>query len=77
MEALSKAVITRMEDLAHERKMTINQIIIKGGLTQSTISYIRNGQSKYPQVSTIYKFCKAINISLKDFFDCELFDELI
>ncbi|TCI46450.1 XRE family transcriptional regulator [Exiguobacterium sp. SH3S2] len=65
---LNKAIIERMKELAVERNMTINQVIQKGGLNQTTISELMNGRTKHPKVSTIQKYCEGLGISLSDFF---------
>ncbi|TCI20407.1 XRE family transcriptional regulator [Exiguobacterium sp. SL-9] len=57
-----------MKELAVERNMTINQVIQKGGLNQTTISELMNGRTKHPKVSTIQKYCEGLGISLSDFF---------
>lgn len=46
------------------------------GMTQSTLSNITSGRSKNPTVSTIKKICDGIDISLAEFFDTAVFNEL-
>ena len=73
---INEAVAIRMKELAHERYVTLNEIIRRGNINQSTISEIMRAKSKHPRVSTIQKFCKGCNITMKDFFDSPLFDDL-
>jgi transcriptional regulator with XRE-family HTH domain len=74
--AINEAVAKRMKELARERHVTLNTIITKGNINQSTISEIMRGNSKHPRLSTIYKFCVGCGITLSDFFDSEYFREL-
>lgn len=73
---INEAIALRMQQLAHERYVTLNEIIKRGKLNQSTISEIMRAKSKHPRVSTIEKFCKGCNIKMTEFFDSPLFDEL-
>ncbi|WP_214758498.1 MULTISPECIES: helix-turn-helix transcriptional regulator [unclassified Exiguobacterium] len=66
---LNEAITERMKELAAEHKMTIHQVIQKGGLNQATVSELMSGRTKHPKVSTIQKFCNGLNITLTDFFD--------
>jgi len=66
---LNEAITERMKELAAEHKMTIHQVIQKGGLNQATVSELMSGRTKHPKVSTIQKFCDGLNITLTDFFD--------
>lgn len=46
------------------------------GITQSTASNIIHGNSKNPGIVTIKKLCDAVNMSIQEFFDDELFQKL-
>lgn len=71
---LTEAISYRMKELAHERHVTLNEIIKRSNINQSTISEIVQGRSKHPRVSTIQKFCKGCGISMGDFFNSPVFD---
>lgn len=73
---INEAIALRMKQLAHERHVTLNEIIKRGKINQSTISEMMQGRSKHPRVSTILKFCKGCNITMAEFFDSPLFNEL-
>ena len=45
------------------------QIAKKGNVHTSTLNKIFNGTAKDPRLSTVFKICKGLDISLKDFFD--------
>ena len=73
---ITDAIALRMKQLAHERHATLNEIIKRGGINQSTISEIVQGRSKHPRVSTIQKFCNGCGIKMSEFFDSPLFDDV-
>lgn len=73
IENINEALAIRMKQLAEERHVTLNEIIRRGKINQSTISEIMSGRSQHPRVSTIYKFCNGCGITLSEFFQSELF----
>lgn len=72
---INEALANRMKQLAQERNVSLNEIIKRGKINQSTISEIMSGRSKYPRVSTIQKFCNGCGITLSEFFDSHYFNE--
>ena len=65
---ISEAVIKRLFELCNERQITINKLSTISGVTQSTVSDIVN--------DTIKKLCDGLEISVRQFFDSPLFDDL-
>jgi len=45
-------------------------------MTQSTFNNIINTGSKNPTISTVAKICDGLNISIREFFDDALFEDL-
>ena len=74
---LATAIRQRIIKLSSEQKMKLNALSTKAGLTQSTISSFMNGDSNDPRISTILHICEGLKISLSEFFDDNLFDEVI
>lgn len=72
---MTEALSLRMKELARERNVSINEIIKRGEINQSTISEIMAGRSKHPRISTIQKFCKGCGITMSEFFSSPYFDE--
>lgn len=72
---INDALAKRMKQLARDRHVSLNEIIKRGKINQSTISEIMAGRSKYPRVSTIQKFCNGCGITLSEFFQSEFFDD--
>ena len=73
---LSEAVGKRVENLLAERNMTQYQLYKNGGIPRSTISVTVDGKYKTVKLDTIYQIVATLGITLKEFFDDELFDEL-
>lgn len=73
---LHEAVAKRILEYCKERNITPNKLCTDSGIIQSTVNSIFSGRSKNPKLATILFLCEGLNISLKDFFDSPLFDEL-
>ncbi len=75
-EILNNAIKERLNKLLNEYDLTINGLAMKSCLTQSTVDSIFNGRSNNPTVLTISKICEGLNITLKEFFADELFNNI-
>lgn len=71
-----QATVQRILDLCKERGVTINGISNISGITQSTLSDIINGSTKNPSIVTIKKLCDGFEITIRQFFDSDIFDDL-
>ncbi len=73
---LCRAVKNRILKLYDENDLTINALATTAGLPPSSIKNILYGKSQNPKIATIKIICDGLNISLKDFFDCDEFNNL-
>ena len=73
---ISQAVIKRIEELCMERNLTINALSNISGVTQSTVNDIVKGTTYNAGIVTIKKLCDGLGISIRDFFDSDLFTNL-
>lgn len=73
---IGDAVKQRIIDLCDKENITINKLATISGITQSTINNITGGRNNSATISTIKKICDGLEISIKDFFNSPLFDEL-
>lgn len=73
---ISKAVTTRIIELCDQRKLTINALCNISGVTQSTINDIVNGTTYSAGIATIKKLCDGLNISIREFFNSPVFEDL-
>lgn len=70
------AVRQRIINLCESNNMSVNKLSIICGMTQSTFNNIINTGSKNPTISTVAKICDGLNISIREFFDDALFEDL-
>ena len=71
-----EAVAKRITELCSEHSLTINGLANIAGVSPSTIYSMLNAKSKNPGVISIQKLCYGFEISLREFFDSELFENL-
>lgn len=72
---IKDAIKIRILALCNEKRITINELGDRSGIRSSTIYSIINGKSKNPSFISIEKICRGFNISVRDFFDDDLFNE--
>lgn len=73
---VSEAVRLRILELCQERDLSVNRLSGMCGLTQSTLNNIVSGRNRSATVSTVKKICDGLEISIREFFEGELFDDL-
>lgn len=69
------AVIARIDEICKEKRMSVCDICLKGGLTPSVIYELLQGRTKYPKVNTVKRFCDGAGMTLSEFFDREYFND--
>ena len=70
------AVKLRIIELCQEHDITLNKLSTQCGITQSTLNNIISGRNNSTTVSTVKKICDGLNISICDFFQSPLFENL-
>jgi len=71
-----EAVAERIVQLCKERNIAINALANISGVAPSTIYSMLNTKSQNPGVVSIKKLCDGLEITLRDFFDDDLFVDL-
>ena len=71
-----EAVAERIVQLCNERNIAINSLANNSGVSPSTIYSMLNEKSQNPGVVSIKKLCDGLEITLREFFNTELFDDL-
>ena len=71
-----EAVAKRILELCEERKIAVNALATIAGIPPSTVYSMLNEKSKNPGIVSIKKICDGLDISVRTFFDCNLFDGL-
>ena len=73
---IGEAVRLRIIDLCAERNITLNKLSTICGITQSTLNNIISGRNNSATISTIKKICDGIDITIVEFFQSPLFENL-
>ena len=71
-----EAVAKRIVELCEARSIAINALANISGVSPSTIYSMLNEKSQNPGVVSIKKICDGLEISVREFFDCDIFDNL-
>ncbi|MDY3989444.1 MAG: helix-turn-helix transcriptional regulator [Massilioclostridium sp.] len=73
---IGEAVRERITGLCHANGITVNKLSTMSGVTQSTLNNIVSGRNHSTTISTIKKLCDGLEISIIEFFQSELFEDL-
>ena len=71
-----EAVAKRILDLCHQRNIAINALANHSGISPSTVYSMLNEKSQNPGTVSIKKLCDGLEITLREFFDSPIFDDL-
>lgn len=74
---LIDAIIYRLRTIMAERGITPYYFYKEGGIAKSTISQVFNEKQQNISMKLLYDFVSTLNMSLKDFFDDPIFDNLL
>ncbi len=70
------AVADRIIELCKEKNIAINALANIAGVSPSTLYSVLNEKSQNPGVVTIKKLCDGLDITLREFFDADIFDDI-
>lgn len=73
---ISKAVSQKITKICIEKDISLNELAGMCCITQSTLQSLINEESRNPKMLTIVRLCDGLGLSLKEFFDDDLFDNL-
>ena len=71
-----KALSLRIEELCANKNITINRLAETSTIPPSTLRDIVNCKVENPSSTVIYQICKTLKISLKEFYDSNLFEDI-
>ncbi len=74
--SVKDAVAKRIVLICRERNITINKLANLAGITPSTIYSLIDVSRRDISIITIKKICDGLEITLGEFFSCELFNDL-
>lgn len=69
-------VALRFAELCDERRIKINELAYRSGVTPSTAYSMMDPKRRDVSIVTIKKFCDGLEITLGEFFSTRDFDEL-
>ena len=72
---LNEAIAKRLCQLLDEKNMTAYGLFMKSGVSQSTISDLKNMNNNGVNVRILYELCEGMEISLLEFFNSPMFDK--
>jgi len=61
--------------LCRQKKISINNLALRSGITPSTLKSILYGKSKNPGIVTLRHICDGLNMTLDEFFRSKMFKE--
>ena len=73
---LSTAIRKRINNLLKENNMNVWKLYKATGVPASTLSYFMNGKRELIILKTLLHICEGFNITLKEFFDDEIFNDV-
>ncbi len=73
---IKQAVAQRIVNLCKEKNIAINALGNISGINPSTIYSMLNDKSKNPGVVSLQKICDGLEISIREFFNDDLFDDI-
>lgn len=71
------AVRWRLRRLYRTKRYTMNEFTKYVGIPYSTLNSFMNKKSKGINLINLHKMCNGLDISMKDFFDHKVFDNLL
>jgi len=70
------AVAIRIIQLCNQKNIAINALANLSGISPSTLYSVLNEKSQNPGIVTIKKLCDGLDISLRQFFAADIFDDI-
>lgn len=70
------AVVLRFQEICKERNMRVNELATQSGVMPSSVYSMMKSERRKLQISLIKKLCDGLDISLAEFFNARVFDEL-
>ena len=71
-----QAVATRIIELCRDKNLATNALANLSGVSPSTVYSMLNEKSQNPGVVSLKKLCDGLDITLRQFFDSPIFDDI-
>ena len=73
---MKEATVIRLKDLMKTKGLTANNLSILSGITPSTLYSLLKEERKDVSVNTVKKLCDGMGMTIREFFNSDLFDDL-
>lgn len=73
---IKKVIAKRLKQIFKDKKLSLIEISKRSKLPYGTINELLNNDNRDVNLSTVINVLSAIDISLKDFFDDKMFENL-
>ena len=73
---MKEAIVRRFQQLCRERNIRYNELATLSGVTPSTVYSMMDERRKDISVITVKKLCDGLDITIRDFYDDSLFENL-
>lgn len=73
---ICEATVKRIQELCRRDRLTLYALAYKTGIPLSTLKCIINGRSKNPGIVNIKKIAEGFDMSIREFYSSEIFEEL-
>ena len=73
---IKEAVVDRFQGLCLERGIKFNELATSSGVTPSTVYSMMDSRRKDVSVVTVKKLCDGLDISIPEFFNAPVFENL-
>lgn len=74
--SVKDAVVERFREICKERKIKTNELANISGVTPSTAYSMFDKSRRDVSIVTVKKFCDGLDISIREFFNSDIFDGL-
>ena len=71
-----EAIAARIIELCNQKNIAVNALANLAGVPPSTVYSMLNEKSQNPGVVSLKKLCDGLDISLRQFFDSPIFDDI-
>ena len=71
-----EAIAKRIVQLCEEKGIAVNALANISGVSPSTVYSMLNEKSQNPGVVSLKKLCDGLEITLRQFFDSPIFDDI-
>lgn len=67
----ASAIVVRLDDLLHDRRMTLTELAERVGLTLANLSILKTGKARAMRFSTLEAICRELNCQPGDLLGYE------